>query len=141
MLTTRTIKSQNKLVVKNTVTTAASPHRTGSKIQSTITNYQKQLFIIFVLIIIWGLYMYAQYQYYYSSATIAAVNRLIRHEALRLEQQREEQQQQQNLPPRSTVGEQQLDLPLLSSPNTMRKVSPQQLLRGSSKVYQPVLPR
>lgn len=91
--------------------------------------------------------MYAQFQYYYSSATIAAVNRLIRHEAQRLEQQRLEQQQRQ--PQRPAFGKQQNDLlpikvqqPRLSSSNIMSKVSPQQLfLRGTGKSLLPVLPR
>jgi hypothetical protein len=148
MTTTKTIKSQSLLVKSSTTTTTTtSIHRNNNgKIHRAITNYQTQLYIILLLITILCIYMYAQYQYYYSSSTIAAVNRLIRHEAQRLEQQREQHQYQ---PQRPTVGEQQNDLsPVtvqqlrLSSSNAMSKISPQQLLlRGTGNRLLPVLPR
>ena len=119
---------------------------------NTRTNYRKQLYIILALVVLWCLYLYVQYQYYYSSATIAAVNRLIRHEALLLEQQqlqRRQQQQQQQLPPNTTDAKQlNGESSLLVHPSQLKAVplsnmghvSPKHLRQGSSPTFS-IIPR
>jgi hypothetical protein len=110
MITTKTIISEyifSKTIItttsitRNTATTSIHSTTKGGKdsklctIRTKIQLYRKQLYILVLIIILWYIYVSVQYQYYYSSETIAAVNRLIRQEALRLEQQREQQQRVQ----------------------------------------------
>ena len=90
MTTTKSIKSQSFTTHDNT----DMSERTIRCIHHTkITTYRRQLYLLLLLVVLWCIYIYVQYEYYYSSATIAAVNRWIRHEALQLEQQQQQQQQ------------------------------------------------
>ena len=171
MIPSKAIKSLNKHG-KNSITTAttslrcsigsigsssgdactSTTHGKNLHTTNTRTNYRKKLYIILALVVLWCLYLYVQYQYYYSSATIAAVNRLIRHEALLLEQQqlqRRQQQQQQQLPPNTTDAKQlNGESSLLVHPSQLKAVplsnmghvSPKHLRQGSSPTFS-IIPR
>jgi hypothetical protein len=52
------------------------------------TNFHKQLAVLFVVTLLWITFTFLQYCWYYDNATMAAVNRLIRYEALLFEQNR-----------------------------------------------------
>jgi hypothetical protein len=148
MIATNPIKSSNIFVNNNTTVTTTctgtsrnaaihnknkSDYNSHCTIHTKAASYQKQLYVLLLLVLLWCIYIYVQYQYYYSSATIAAVNRFIRHEALLLEQQQQLQlQQKTTIVQQKSIPSQRFKEPLQSSSHGMlRKISPQQLLLRS----------
>ena len=94
-------------------------------IRTKITTYQKQVYIVVLLFVLWCIFIFVQYQYYYGDATTEALNRFIRHEALLLEQQQQLLQQQQHIPGSLPQISGQRQSSLLQGIRS--KISPQQL--------------